>query len=130
MHFTRNGIKPQEKKVQAILNIAPPHNRCQLRRFIGFVQYYRDMYRNRSEILTPLTNATSDKNGKFCWTEPMQKSFTDIKRIIAKNILLAFPDFNHKFIILPDASKYQFGSVILQNGRPLVFYSRKLTPAQ
>jgi hypothetical protein len=44
--------------------------------------------------------------------------------------MLAFPDFNKKFVIYTDASKYQLGGVITQNDKPLAFYSRKLKDAQ
>ena len=128
--LTPEGIKPQEKKIMAILNIAQPSNIRELRRFIGFVQYYRDMFRRRSDVLHPLTSATSSKIKKFEWTDDMNKSFIDIKRIIAQNVLLAYPNFSLPFDIYTDASDYQLGSVIAQNGRPLAFYSRKLTNAQ
>jgi hypothetical protein len=36
--LTRDGIKPQSNKVQAILAIQPPTNVKQLRRFLGMVQ--------------------------------------------------------------------------------------------
>ena len=52
--ITRNGIKPVQKKVQAILNIAPPTTKKQLRSFIGMVNYYRDMWKGRSDLLAPL----------------------------------------------------------------------------
>ena len=42
--ITRNGISPIPKKVEAILNLTPPTNQKQLRRFIGMVNYYRDMW--------------------------------------------------------------------------------------
>ena len=54
--LSRDGIKPQPKKVQAILALTPPQNVKQLRRFLGMVQYYRDIWARRSEILGPLTN--------------------------------------------------------------------------
>jgi hypothetical protein len=41
--LTRGGIKPQIKKVQAILAIKPPNNVKKLRHFLGIVQYYCDM---------------------------------------------------------------------------------------
>jgi len=41
--LTRRGIKPQQKKVQAILTLKPPNNVKELRHFLGIVQYYRDM---------------------------------------------------------------------------------------
>jgi hypothetical protein len=41
--LTREGIKPQPKKVQAILALSPPNNVKELRHFLGMVQYYRDI---------------------------------------------------------------------------------------
>jgi RNase H-like domain found in reverse transcriptase len=45
-------------------------------------------------------------------------------------VLLAYPDFSKKFVIHTDASHYQLGAVISQDGKPIAFYSRKLNPAQ
>jgi hypothetical protein len=42
--LTRGGIKPQPKKVQAILALNLPNNVKELRQFLGMVQYYRDMW--------------------------------------------------------------------------------------
>ena len=53
---TREGIKPQPKKVQAILAFNPPHNVKELQHFLGMVQYYRDMWAKRSEMLAPLSD--------------------------------------------------------------------------
>ena len=44
--------------------------------------------------------------------------------------MLSFPDFNKPFEIHTDASDYQLGSVIMQNRKPIAFYSRKLNSAQ
>ena len=52
------------------------------------------------------------------------------KRIIAKEAILAFPDFSKPFTIHTDASHYQLGGVISQDGKPIAFYSRKLNDAQ
>jgi hypothetical protein len=54
--LTREGIKPQPKKVQAILTLNPPNNVKELRHFLGMVQYYRDMWERCSEMLAPLTD--------------------------------------------------------------------------
>ena len=42
--ITRHGIQPVSKKVEVIKNIAPPKTKQELRRFIGIVNYYRDMW--------------------------------------------------------------------------------------
>ena len=62
--ITRKGIKPTPKKVHAITNIAVPKNKKEVRSFIGLINYYRDMWSKRSEIITPLTMLTS-KNAKW-----------------------------------------------------------------
>ncbi len=58
--LTREGIKPQPKKVQAILVRNPPNNVKELRHFLGMVQYYRDMWARHSEMLAPLTNLVGE----------------------------------------------------------------------
>ena len=44
--------------------------------------------------------------------------------------MLFYPDFNKKFEIHTDASLCQIGAVITQDGKPVVFYSRKLRDGQ
>jgi hypothetical protein len=58
--LARGGIKPQQKKVQAILAINPPNNVKELRKFLGMVQYYRDMWTKRSEMLAPLSDLVGE----------------------------------------------------------------------
>jgi hypothetical protein len=48
----------------------------------------------------------------------------------ARETILAYSNFEIPFEIHNDASAYQHGAVILQNGKQIAFYSRKLTPAQ
>jgi hypothetical protein len=58
--LTKGVIKPQPKKVQAILALNPPNNVKELWQFLGMVQYYRDMWQKRSEMLAPLTDLLGD----------------------------------------------------------------------
>ncbi len=58
--LTREGIKPQPKKVQGILALNPSNNFKELRHFLGMVQYYWDMWVKRSEMLAPLTNLVGE----------------------------------------------------------------------
>ncbi len=112
-----------------MINIQSPNNRKELRRFIGMINFYRDMWRKRAEVLAPLTALCSTKV-KFEWTLKHEKAFKEIKQIITKEVMLSYPDFNKPFEIYTDASQVQLGSVISQENRPIAFYSRKLSPAQ
>jgi hypothetical protein len=60
MVLTRTDIKPQLKKVQAILAITPPRQVKDLRRFLDMVQYYRDLWARHSELLASLTSLVGE----------------------------------------------------------------------
>jgi hypothetical protein len=87
------------------------------------------MWKGRSHVLAPLTELASKKK-PFQWKEGQQKAFELIKKIMSRETLLSFPDFSKPFHIYADASDYQLGSTIMQDGKPLAFYSRKLNSAQ
>jgi hypothetical protein len=127
--ITRGGIQPLAKKVEAMLNIAPPKTRKQLRSFIGMINYYRDMWIRRAHTLAPLTGMTSAAV-KWEWNAEHQLAFDTIKIIMARETLLTHPNFRKPFHVHANARKLQLGSVISQSGRPLAFYSRKLLEAQ
>jgi hypothetical protein len=132
-HLTRDGILPQQKKVQAIYNIAPPTNVRQVHSFLGAINRYKQLIPQKSHLCAPLTCLTQ-KNVPFQWTHKCQVNFNKLKQSLANSVALAYPDFSLPFIIHTDASKYQLGSVISEEKhhqvRPIAFYSRKLTNAQ
>jgi hypothetical protein len=140
--LTKDGIKPQNNKVQAILAIQPPKGVKQLRHFLGMVQYYRDLWARRSDMLAPLTalvgecgqtkitKAKGTKKVPWHWDEVHQRAFNHVKATIARDIVLAYPDYFEVFKIYTDASSKQLGAVITQKNRPIAFFSRKLSVAQ
>ena len=93
------------------------------------VNYYRDTWRPRAHILAPLTELTK-KEVKFAWTPELQQCFDQVKQHIAQQTTLTFPDYTQPFEIYTDASTRQLGGVIMQNKKPLAYFSRKLSPAQ
>ncbi len=140
--LTRGGIKPQPKKLQAILALNPPNNVKELQRFLGMVQYYRDMWQKCSEMLAPLTDLVGEcretkttkknktKKKPWQWESIHQKAFDNVKATIAKEVVLAYPDFTKPFEIYTDASTMQLGSVITQGNKPIAFFSRRLSAMQ
>jgi hypothetical protein len=140
--LTREGIKPQPEKCQAILALKPPSSVKDLRKFLGMVQYYRDLWEKRSHLIAPLTDligecgetkATRKKKTKkkpWHWDDTHQEAFDAIKKMIARDVMLAYPDYSDVFEIFTDASTRQLGAVITQKGRPIAFFSRKLSTAQ
>ena len=64
---------------------------------------------------------------KFKWTKIEQDAFDEINRIVARDTLLTYPDFNEEFKIHTDAIKFQLGAVIRQKANSITFCSIKLT---
>ena len=127
--ISQEGIRPQAKKIEAIKALQPPKTRKQLRSLIGMINFYRDCWRGRSHLLSPLTRLMS-KSISFKWTPVEQKAFDDIKAAISKESLLTYPDFAKPFDVYTDASDKQLGAVILQEGKPIAHFSRTLNSAQ
>ena len=58
-HVTRDEVMPIPKKVEAVQALTVPKTRKQLGLFIVMINFYRDMWQKRSELLAPLTDLTS-----------------------------------------------------------------------
>jgi hypothetical protein len=125
-----------------ILMLNLPNNVKQLRLFLVTVHYYRDMWAKCRKMLAPLTHFVGEckkikattKNGtnkkSWRWDAIQQQTFDNLKATIAKDMVLAYPDFTKPFKIYTDASTMQLGVVITQENRPIMFFSRKLNKVQ
>jgi hypothetical protein len=106
-------------------------NATKLRMFIGCVNYYPDMWPSCARILKPLTDQSSlKKRAPIKWTDEMQKAFNKMRLLMAADALAAYPDHNKQFDVYTDASEIQLGACIIQEGRPVVYFSQKLTKSQ
>src|SRR3954468_13462962 len=93
------------------------------------INYYCDIWPQHLHILALLTALTSAKV-KWNWTTEHQIAFDEMKQVMTRETLLAYPDFKEPFDIHTDASLYQLDACISQNGKPFAFYSQKLNPVQ
>jgi hypothetical protein len=75
--LTREDIKPQQQKVNAILQVAPPCNIKQVWSFVRMLSHYKAMIPHCSHLLAPLT-ALTKKNIKFQWTKEHQQAFDSL----------------------------------------------------
>ena len=104
--LTRQGIAPQTKKIDSTLALSPPTKVKELRTFLGMVQYYRDMWKSQSEMLTPLTDlvgkcgqikdtkAKGTKKAPWHWDANHQQAFDLVKATICQDVVLAYQDFS------------------------------------
>jgi hypothetical protein len=56
----------------------------------------------------------------------MQKAFDKMCLLMAANSLAAYPNHNKQFNVYTDASDFQLGACIIEEGRPVVYFLQKL----
>ena len=94
-----------------------------MRAFIGFVNFYKPFWRKRAHIMAKLTGMTGipKKDFQKKWGPEQSEAFANVKVMVSEAIMLQWPDLNKPFDIETDASDYQRGSVIKQDGNPIAF---------
>ena len=71
---SKEGLKPQPCKVEAVKKMSIPKNRKNIQVFIGMMGYYRRFIENFSKIGLPLFQLL-EKDTPFIWTNSCQNSF-------------------------------------------------------
>ncbi|KAL7475952.1 hypothetical protein ACHAW6_001843 [Cyclotella cf. meneghiniana] len=118
---------PHRNKIDVILHMDHPWNASEQCMFIGCVNYYQDMLPNFAHILKPLTDHSGLKmHGPILWTPDIQILFDKIQMLMAADALTAYLDHNKCFNVYSDASDYQLGACIVQEGQPVTYFSLKL----
>ncbi|GES79037.1 enzymatic polyprotein, putative [Rhizophagus clarus] len=130
----RDGLKPEEKKIEKIRNMERPRNIREIRSFLGLCSYYRKFVKDFSRIAKPISNLVR-KNVEFKWEEKQQEAFEELKKRLMEYPVLIQPDFNKKFILMTDASGEGLGAVLGQRDksgkeRVIAYASRSLTGAE
>lgn len=82
-----------------------------------------------SEVAQPLRELTT-KNARFVWSSQHDKSFTEVKKLVSAHPVLKYYDMDAEVTIQCDASEKGLGATLLQNGQPVAFASRTLTPVE
>jgi hypothetical protein len=130
---TASGVKPDERKVAAIMGFPTPNSQKDIKSFLGLAGYYRRFIDNFSAIARPLTELLK-KDKEWEWNEKKQASFDIVKSKLTNAPLLQYPNFNEPFIVTSDASGYAIGAILrqgkLNSDKPIAYASRTLNGAE
>jgi hypothetical protein len=128
--ITQEGLKMDDHKVKVILDWEPPKLVPALRSFLGLASYYCKFIKNFAKIAAPLTNLLKKSVVTFEWEKTCDKAFEALKDILVKAPMLKLPNFDRDFEIHSDASDFAIGGVLMQEGRPVAFESKKLNKTE
>jgi len=100
-----------------------------VQRLLGFVNYSSRFLPRLSHICEPLRRLT-DKGAPWMWTSKHTDAVEAIKTAVTDSPVLHYYDVNKEVTIECDSSEVGLGATLLQDGQPVSFASRALTPTE
>jgi hypothetical protein len=125
---TAQGIEVDPAKIEAISSWPQPKTVTQVRSFLGLAGFYRRFVKDFGSIAAPLNELTK-KDVPFVCGDAQQEAFMLLKDKLTHDPLLQLPDFNKTFELECDASGIDLGGVLLQEVKPVAYFSEKLSGA-
>ena len=122
--LSEQGVAVDQMKVKTVLEWPMPKSIKGLRGFLGLTGYYRKFIKNYGKVAKPLTDLL--KKGAFSWNEEAQQAFEQQRLLITEALVLALLDFSKSFAIECDASGKGIGVVLLQESKPIAYFSKVL----
>ncbi|KAM9980171.1 hypothetical protein ACTFIZ_010232 [Dictyostelium cf. discoideum] len=127
--ISKDGITYDGSKFTELLKTPPPTNQKELMKLLGTVNYFRTFIKNFTH-LTSSFYPLLKKDVNFKWTNELEKDRIKLLNTLAQTNVLSFPQDTNDNIIETDASIIGIGGVMIQNGKPVSYYSRTLNNAE
>lgn len=131
--ITKDGLKPNDDKITAVLNYPIPRTTTEIKSFLGLIGYYRRFIKDFAKITKPLT-ACLKKRNKIIVDKNYIDAFDKCKELLTNTPLLQYPDFDKTVILTTDASNVALGAVLSQgqisNDKPIAYASRTLSDTE
>ncbi len=121
-------------KIAGIDTWPTPKNVTEVRRAVGFFNFYCPFIKGFAHIAQPLHQLTC-KDQEWKWGHNEQQAFDKLKKLVTEEPILAHPDLTQQFEVKVDASGYAVGATLVQrkeDGKkhPIGYFSATLNEAQ
>ena len=126
---SESGLKPDDEKIRAILEMPIPENKEELQRLLGMVNYFAQFIPNQSTITAPLRQLLK-KDVDWIGLPEHTSAVQELKQILSSKPVLKFFDSSKPVKLQVDASKSGLGACLMQDGHPVAYASRSLTSAE
>ena len=129
LQFNKEGYCPSPVILPKIENHQVPTSPRDVQSFLGKINYYSTHIPNLAAVAAPLYLLTQ-KAVPFVWKTQHQESFEKLKAAFESNIVLTPVQPGTNFDLYTDASGVACGAALLQNNKPIVYYSKKFSPVE
>ena len=129
MIFSKTGVSPDPKKVQALKELPPPTNVATLRSFLGMMNYLSRFIKDFSIVSEPLRRLTK-KDADWVWAFEQDAAFSSLKNLLVEDACAAYFDVKKATSLIVDASPTGLGSILIQDDRAIAFASRSLSDVE
>ena len=116
---TKDGLKPDPKKVNAIANMPAPQNKTQLQSFVRLCNYLSCYVLHLTNVLSPL-RALTVKSIEFKWEQLHEESFKKMKQAIAYSCTLQYFNSEDLITIQVDTSSIGVGAALMQSRKSCI----------
>ena len=127
--ISADGMRPDPRKVEAIVNMPRPSDKQGLLRLLGMIKYLAQYIPNESSITVPLRSLLK-QDVQWSWQPEHDVAMQLVRETLAQDTVLTFYDVRKPATIQADASQSGLGCGLMQQGRPVAFASRALTEAE
>lgn len=122
--ISRYGVAVDQDKVRAMTEWAVPKSLKELRGFLGLTGHNQKYIAGYAQIAHPLTEQLRKDN--YGWTAATTVEFQKLKEAMTSSPVLEMPDFTKQFVLETDASRFDIGAILIQDNKPIAFFSKLL----
>ena len=120
-----NGVSANPNKIQCMKSWPTLTTITSLHGFLGLTGHYRKFFRDYGIIATPLTQLL--KKDGFTWSSKAENAFQQLKQAMVHSSMLALPDLSMEFIVKTNVMGRGLGAILMQEMRPISFYSKAIS---
>ena len=125
--ISKDGIAPDPEHVEKRKKSKAPTDNRHLESFVGLADFYKRMIPDFATKRLLLKNM---RYNDFSWGKMQQKAFEDLKNDLCSNPLIQPYSLQKEATVTTDASEKVIGGVLSQEGHPVKYVSRQLTPGE
>ncbi|QQP58573.1 Uncharacterized protein FKW44_003939, partial [Caligus rogercresseyi] len=117
-------LKPDPDRMKSLLDMPLPKDKKSLKRALGMFSHYSKWIPRFSYKIKPFSNISN-----FPLGSQAEEHFENLKKEISRSTMTVV-DLSMPMTVETDASEHAIGATLGQEGRPVAFYSRTLSPSE